>query len=76
MNSGYYILGEEVELFEKEYATFVDSKYSIGVANGLEAISLALIACGIEPGDEVIVPSNTHCYMVGSNKYWSYSYSS
>ena len=60
MNSGYYILGEEVELFEKEYATFVDSKYSIGVANGLEAISLALIACGIEPGDEVIVPSNTY----------------
>ena len=60
MNSGSYILGEEVELFEKEYASFLNTKYCIGVANGLEAISLALIACGIESGDEVIVPSNTY----------------
>jgi dTDP-4-amino-4,6-dideoxygalactose transaminase len=60
MNSGNYILGEEVELFEKEYASFLDTKYCIGVGNGLEAISLALIACGIKSGDEVIVPSNTY----------------
>ncbi len=60
MNSGYYILGEETELFEKEYATFCESKYCIGVANGLEALSLSLIACGVKAGDEVIVPSNTY----------------
>ncbi len=60
MDSGSYILGEEVELFEREYASFLNTKYCIGVANGLEAISLALIACGIEEGDEVIVPSNTY----------------
>ena len=53
MNSGYYILGEEVELFEKEYATFVDSNNSIVFDNGIQAIRLAQIACGSEPVDEV-----------------------
>lgn len=60
MESGFYILGDEVETFEKEYAKYSDSKYCVGVANGLEAISLSLLACGIKPGDEVIVPSNTY----------------
>ena len=60
MDSGYYILGDEVEAFEEEYAEYCDSTFCVGVANGLEAISLALLACDIKPGDEVIVPSNTY----------------
>lgn len=60
MGSGWYILGTEVEKFEEEYANYCGSKYCVGVANGLDAISLSLLACGIGPGDEVIVPSNTY----------------
>lgn len=60
MDSGWFILGQEVESFELEYAEFCETKYCAGVANGLEAISLALLACNIKPGDEVIVPSNTY----------------
>lgn len=57
--SGYYILGPEVEAFEHEFAEFCGVKECIGVANGLDALHLALLAVGVEPGDEVIVPSNT-----------------
>jgi dTDP-4-amino-4,6-dideoxygalactose transaminase len=60
MRSGWYILGKEVEAFEQEYAAYCGSKYCVGVANGLEALHLALRACGIGEGDEVIVPSNTY----------------
>jgi len=60
MNSGWYILGAEVEKFEEEYASYCGSNFCVGVANGLDALSLSLLACGIEPGDEVIVPSNTY----------------
>lgn len=58
--SGYYILGPEVEAFENEFATYCDSSHAIGVANGLDALHLALRAMGVGPGDEVIVPSNTY----------------
>lgn len=58
--SGWYILGKEVEEFEKSYATFSDTKYCIGVANGLDALVLSLKALEIGDGDEVIVPSNTY----------------
>lgn len=60
IGSGSYILGEQVELFEKEYAEFCGAKYCVGVGNGLDAITLSLLACGVGPGDEVIVPSNTY----------------
>lgn len=60
MNSGYFILGNEVLEFEKEFAKFCGVKHCIGVANGLEAIHLLLKAYGIGAGDEVIVPSNTY----------------
>lgn len=60
LESGCYILGSEVEIFETEYASFCESKYAIGVANGLDALQLALLAMGVGPGDEVIVPSNTY----------------
>lgn len=54
MKSGNYILGPETEQFEREFAAFVGSSYSIGVANGLEAIQIVLMALGIGNGDEVI----------------------
>lgn len=60
LNSGWYILGEEVSSFEQEYAAFCGAKHCVGVANGLEALTLTLRAMEIGPGDEVIVPSNTY----------------
>lgn len=60
LDSGMYILGEEVAAFEREYAAYCGCKHAIGVANGLDALHLALRAMGVGPGDEVIVPSNTY----------------
>lgn len=57
--SGHYIGGPEVEAFEAEFAAFVGAKHCVGVANGLDAITLSLLAQGLQPGDEVLVPSNT-----------------
>lgn len=59
-NSGWYILGPEVKAFEAQWATWCESAHAVGVANGLDAIVLALKAVGVGPGDEVIVPSNTY----------------
>ena len=60
MESGWYILGKEVEAFEKEFAAYCETKYCIGVGNGLEALHLILRAMEIGVGDEVIVPANTY----------------
>lgn len=60
LNSGRYIMGEEVEAFEAEWAEFCQVRYAVGVANGLDALHLALRALGVGQGDEVIVPSNTY----------------
>lgn len=60
LDSGWYILGEEVEAFETEWAAYCEAKHAISVANGLDALRLALCAMGVGPGDEVIVPSNTY----------------
>jgi dTDP-4-amino-4,6-dideoxygalactose transaminase len=60
MESGWFILGEEVEAFEREFAAYCDVKHCIGVGNGLEALHLILRAYDIGAGDEVIVPSNTY----------------
>jgi dTDP-4-amino-4,6-dideoxygalactose transaminase len=60
MRSGWYILGEELEAFEQEWAAYCGVKRCIGVGNGLEALHLVLRAMGIGPSDEVIVPSNTY----------------
>jgi dTDP-4-amino-4,6-dideoxygalactose transaminase len=59
LESGRYILGEEVDSFEQEYASYCQARYCVGVANGLDALHLGLLALGVGPGDEVIVPSNT-----------------
>ncbi len=60
MTSGWYILGNEVTEFEKEFSSYCGSCECVGVANGLEALTLVLRAWGVGPGDEVIVPSNTY----------------
>jgi len=60
MQTGWYILGPEVEAFEAEYAAYCEATHCIGVGNGLDALHLALLAMDIGPGDEVIVPSNTY----------------
>ena len=60
LDSGWYILGPEVEAFETEWAAYCGAAHAIGVANGLDALTLALRALEIGPGDEVIVPSNTY----------------
>jgi dTDP-4-amino-4,6-dideoxygalactose transaminase len=58
--SGRYILGGECEAFEQEFARFVGAPFVVGVNSGTDALSLALLALGIERGDEVIVPAMTH----------------
>jgi len=60
LESGCYILGPEVEAFETEWAAYCEAKHAVGLANGLDALTLALRALDIGPGDEVIVPSNTY----------------
>jgi dTDP-4-amino-4,6-dideoxygalactose transaminase len=59
MNSGWYLLGKETEAFESEFAAYVGTKHCVTVANGLDALRIALESYGIGPGDEVIVPSHT-----------------
>jgi dTDP-4-amino-4,6-dideoxygalactose transaminase len=59
MESGWHILGDEVEAFEVEFAQYCQTKHCVGVGNGLDALHLILRALDIGPGDEVLVPSNT-----------------
>lgn len=59
-NRSWYIEGEEDQKFEADFAKFCDSKYCVGVGNGLDALMLSLKAMGVGTGDEVIVPSNTY----------------
>ncbi len=58
--SGIYLLGKELAAFESDYAAFCGAQRCVGVANGLDALHLALLALGVGAGDEVIVPSNTY----------------
>jgi dTDP-4-amino-4,6-dideoxygalactose transaminase len=60
MDSGWYLLGRELEGFEAEFASYCGTKCCVGVGNGLDALHLILKAYGIGAGDEVIVPSNTY----------------
>lgn len=60
LNSAHFILGNEVASFEQEFASYCDVAHCVAVANGLDALTLSLVAANIGPGDEVIVPSNTY----------------
>ncbi len=60
LRSGRYILGGEVEAFEKEFAAYVGAKYCVGLASGLDALWIAVRLLGIGKGDEVIVQGNTY----------------
>lgn len=60
LNSGWYIQGNELKQFEKEFAAYCQVEHCIGVGNGLDALHLILRGYGIGEGDEVIVPSNTY----------------
>lgn len=60
LRSGWYILGQEVEAFEAEFAAAIGSRCCVGVNSGLDALILAFRALGIGPGDEVLVPANTY----------------
>jgi dTDP-4-amino-4,6-dideoxygalactose transaminase len=58
-DSGQFILGQEVEDFEREFAAYCRARYAVGVASGTDALLLSLRACGVSKGDQVIVPSFT-----------------
>jgi dTDP-4-amino-4,6-dideoxygalactose transaminase len=60
VTSGCYILGSEVEAFENEFAAYCGARHCVGVASGLDALTLLLRGLGVGEGDEVIVPSNTY----------------
>ncbi len=59
LESGIYMLGPELEAFESEFAAYCGSRHAVGVASGTAALMLALLACGLEPGDEVLTVPNT-----------------
>jgi dTDP-4-amino-4,6-dideoxygalactose transaminase len=58
--TGKYVLGPNVHAFEEEFAAYCQTDYCVGISNGTEALHLALVACGIGPGDEVITVPNTY----------------
>lgn len=60
LDSGWYLLGKEVERFERDFATYCGVRHCIGVANGLDALNLIIKAYGFGLGDEIIVPANTY----------------
>ncbi len=60
LGSGWYVLGPEVEAFERAFADHAGTRHCVGVGSGLDALHLALLALGVGPGDEVLVPSNTY----------------
>jgi dTDP-4-amino-4,6-dideoxygalactose transaminase len=59
LNNGCFILGDEVSMFETEFASYCDAKFAVGVDSGMSALELGMLALGIGPGDEVITPVNS-----------------
>lgn len=66
LRSGWYIMGKELEAFEQQFAAYLGSKYCVGTASGLDALTLACRAIGLKEGDEVIVQANTYIATVMS----------
>lgn len=60
VDSGWYILGKEVEQFESDFAAYIGMEYAIGVASGLDALVLSLVALDLPAGSEVIIPANAY----------------
>jgi len=60
LDKNWFVLGEDLKAFEKEFAVYHNSRYCVGVGNGFDAIFLSLKALGIGDGDEVIVPAHTY----------------
>ena len=60
LDSGWYLLGNDTEKFERDFASYCGVKHCIGVANGLDALKLIIKGYGLGPGDEIIVPANTY----------------
>lgn len=60
LNSGYYLLGDKLQTFERNFANYCQTKHAIGTACGLDALSLIIKAYGFGRGDEIIVPANTY----------------
>ena len=60
LDNGYYVLGNEVKQFEEEFASFIGTKYCIGVASGLDALIISLECLNLPKGSDVLVPSNTY----------------
>jgi len=58
LDSGWFVLGSQVEAFEEEFARYCGTKYCVGVASGLDALQLAMVACGVGPGMEVVTVAN------------------
>jgi len=67
--TGKYVLGPNLHAFEEEFAAYCQTKYSVGIGNGTEALHLALAACGVGPGDEVITVPNTYIATVFAISY-------
>src|SRR4051812_9741585 len=59
LDAGVYVLGPEVRAFEQEFASYIGASEAVGVANGTDALTIALRALGVGPGDDVVVPSFT-----------------
>jgi len=70
LESGNYILGEQVSRFEEEFASYCDARYGIAVNSGTSALHLALIAAGIGPGDEVVTVPFTFVATVADLLHW------
>jgi dTDP-4-amino-4,6-dideoxygalactose transaminase len=64
-NSGHYILGKEVENFEKQFAKYIGTKYAVGVASGTDALTIAIKSLDLKENDEVIVPANVYPTIFG-----------
>ena len=59
LDTSAFVHGAEVEAFEREFAAYCEVRHTVGVANGTDALQIALMALGLQPGDEVITPSFT-----------------